>query len=466
MLLSSPTPPLFSESLDLLLRAALSPEQDAIACWEKWRKSYDIELTPWNEVRLLGTIAQRIDWLESDSAIRSRMIGIRKFLWVRTQLCLQKTKFGLIILNKVEVPFILLKGCGIIVQSPSAAQERLIRDMDILVPLRLRDKAFTALEKSGWELVSEQWQLDYFQKAPVSGHHAWSLTKNGVEIDLHHYSNYLNRLIGDDDQFWKLSKKLDWQGVNVRILSPEHALLTNLTHGLRWSLDYVADWVIDSCALIKSEVIDWEIFLVESRNRVLQAIAFEGLRYLANFVSQSIPPQVLRALEQELTLEMLSELNNYYKIMPAPIEPLQVNDAQTLAIQRVNKKLFIPPKPNRFSKTLFNYESRLSSSNSLYIGISPQELEGSWLTISVHLSIGNSISNKNLLGRFSSTGLELKNSPPEKILSYDGKDIANFQLEIPIAMLRLREISTIYFNYSIHGEELAELPVKLKGFLA
>jgi len=466
MSLSSPNPPLFSESLDLLLRAALSPKQDAIACWEKWRNTYDIELTPWNEVRLLGTIAQRIDWLETDSTIRSRMIGIRKFIWVRTQVCLQKTKPGLITLNQAEIPFILLKGCGRIVQSPSSAQERLVRDMDILVPLRLRDRAFTALNNSGWELVPDPSQLDYFQKAPVSGHHAWALTKNGAEIDLHHYSNYLNRLIGDDDQFWKLSTNYDWQGIHVRILSPAHALLTNLSHGLRWSLDYVADWVIDSCALITSEVIDWEIFLAECRNRVLQAIALEGLQYLTHLVPQSIPPNVLRALEQELTPEMLAEFNDYYRIMPAPIEPLQVNGAQTLAIQRVRKKLFIPPIANHPTKTLFNYDSTLSASNSLFIGIAPQELEGSWLTLSVHLSVDNLISGKDLLGRFSSAGLELKHSAPDTLLKRDGKVIANFRLEIPVAMLRLREITRIYFNYSIHEETTPELAVKLEGFLA
>jgi len=466
MLSTTQNSPLFSESLDLLLRAALSPEKDAIASWKKWRSSYDIDLTPWNEVRLLGTIAQRIDWLESDSIIRSRMIGIRKFLWVQTQLCLQKTKSGLITLHDAEIPFILLKGCGRIVQSPTSAQERLIRDMDILVPLRLREKAFNALKIAGWELVSDQWQLEYFQKAPVSGHHAWALTKNGAEIDLHHYSNYLNRLVGDDDEFWRHSKKIDWQGINVRVLSPAHALLTNLTHGLRWSLDYVADWAIDSCALIESEEIDWEIFLAESRNRVLQAIAFEGLRYLTLFASQKIPQKILQSLEQDLNPAMLSELNDYYKIMPSPIEPQQVKFAQTMAVQRASKKLFIPPISISFFKKLFHYESILSANNSLFIGISPQELEGSWLTVSIQLSLESSMSNIELLGRFSGTGLEFKHSPPDTFLYRDGKNIANFRLEIPVSVLRLREIYSIYFNYSMSCDEGRDLSVELEGFLA
>ncbi|MDH6504892.1 nucleotidyltransferase family protein [Polynucleobacter sphagniphilus] len=461
----SSTSALFSESLDLLLRSALSPKEDAIICWKKWRSSYDIELTPWNEVRLLGTIAQRIDWLESDSAIRSRMIGIRKFLWVQTQLCLQKTKLGLLTLNRAEIPFILLKGCGRIVQSPSAAQERLIRDMDILVPLRLRDRAFTVLESDGWKMTPDPWQLDYFQKAPISGHHAWALTKNSAEIDLHHYSNYLNRLVGDDDQLWKLSKEHYWNGVNVRILSPAHALLTNLTHGLRWSLDYVADWVIDSCALIESHAIDWEVLLLECRSRLLQAVAFEGLQYLTQFVAQSIPPKILSTLEQELTPEMISELNDFYKIMPSPIEPHQVKVAHALAIQRVEQKLYIPPLPKKLSKILFSYNSSLSANNSLYIGISPQDLEGSWLMISIHLVLNNSMDENKLLGRFSSTGVEFKHASPDILLDHDGKKIANFRLEIPVAMFRLRGITNIYFNYSMYNEKTSELTVKLEGFL-
>ena len=65
--------------LDPLVKAALAPPDKARDAWNEWRRGYAIDETPWNEVRLLGAVFRRIDWLEPNADILPRVRGIQKF---------------------------------------------------------------------------------------------------------------------------------------------------------------------------------------------------------------------------------------------------------------------------------------------------------------------------------------------------------------------------------------------------
>ena len=81
--------------LDLLAKAALAPPEIAREAWSEWRRGIRLDETPWNEVRMLGSIAPRLKWLEKDASIAPRILGIRKFLYAQTQMCLMGAMDGL-----------------------------------------------------------------------------------------------------------------------------------------------------------------------------------------------------------------------------------------------------------------------------------------------------------------------------------------------------------------------------------
>lgn len=448
---------LLSHSLDLLLKSALSSHDEAVLAWQEWRINYDINLTPWNEVRILGAVANRIDWLEPNSPIRPRLMGIRKFLWVQTQFCLNKTRAGLKVLNNEGIPILLLKGGARIAEDSASAQERLIRDLDILVPLNLQEKAFRALEAAGWKLVPLPWQIASFNKAPISGHHAWSLALDGGEIDLHHYSNHLNRLLGDDEEFWRHSKILDWQGISVHVLCPSHALITILIHGLRWSQDGSADWAIDACALVDQKKIDWDMFILEGKNRLVQAIIFSGLTYLKESLGRPIPSFVIDGLKDQIDDEMLSELNDFYRVAASPTTPHQVECFHNLAFRRVQNKRLIPKLTSSSLIHIFNTNLKLSEGEVFCLNVSPSKMTYDWLVLEIQVPTPPSLDINKLTGRFSSVGFEMKYSIPDAIRRDEQGVVGIFRMEISVSVIFMRGIEEINFSYWFENAKVQKL---------
>lgn len=305
------------KSLDLLAKAALAPTDVAIPAWLEWRITYDIDTTPWNEVRMLGAVASRIDELEPNSPIRPRVLGIRKFLWVQSQICLKNCESGLTALAQSQVPTMLLKGAARTARDPLSVQERLIRDVDVLVPIAQQSKAFNALRQAGWSITHTPWQRQMHELGPLSSHHAWSFSKGNSEIDLHHVSNHLNRLRGDDDGLWARAIPTVWQGKSVCIPSAADALLIALIHGVRWSQDRSADWTVDACALLDEWPLDWMVFLQEVRVRQIQAHVYTGLTYLRDALKKSIPTDVMSSLLAEATDSQWHEFAFYSTVASA-----------------------------------------------------------------------------------------------------------------------------------------------------
>jgi Uncharacterised nucleotidyltransferase len=321
------------ESLNLLAKAALAPLDVAIAAWQRWRATYNIDTTPWNEVRMLGAVASRIDELEPNSPIRPRVFGIRKFLWVQSQICLKNCESGLAALEQSRVPMMLMKGAARTARDPLSVQERLIRDVDVLVPLALQTQAFAALQKAEWSIAHTPWQIQMHELGPISSHHAWSFSKGQSEIDLHHVSNHLNRLRGDDDGFWARALPTVWQGKHVFIPSSADALLIALIHGVRWSQDRSADWTVDACALLDEGPLDWGVFMQEARGRQIQAHVHSGLAYLRDALQKSIPDDVMASLLTEATSEQCRELAFYSSEDSAKtLEQIQI--AMQMALSR------------------------------------------------------------------------------------------------------------------------------------
>jgi len=297
--------------LDLLAKAALAPPEIAIAAWRDWRRDFSLDETPWNEVRMLASIAPRLKWLERDAGIAPRILGIRKFLYAQTQMCLMGAMEGMRILSAAGIPIMLMKGAARIARDPVAAQERLVRDVDVLVPFEDKTKAFDLLHAAGWGFKpSAKWQ-DFWRDIDETSHHAWSFAKGNAEIDLHHHSNHLNRLIDDDAGLWRRAEPMEWREIRLFVPSTTDNLLMSVVHGLRWSRDHAADWTVDACASIDTEHVDWPLFVAEIKARKLEAVAGSGLRYLRETLKKPIPADVMAALEAGITPQQLAEFAHY-----------------------------------------------------------------------------------------------------------------------------------------------------------
>ena len=394
-------------SLDLLARAALAPHVAAVEAWREWRRTRDIETTPWNEVRMLGAVAARIDHLEPGSPIRARMFGIRKFLWVQSQICINDSLDGIAALANAQIPVLLFKGAARIALDAAAAQERLIRDMDVLVPVGREVAAFEALETVGWQLVDEPWQVKLRRIDPVAAHHAWSMRKGRAEIDLHHCSNHLNRLADDDAGLWERSRSIAWRSLQIRVPSTTDALIIALVHGLRWSVENAADWTVDACALLDQQTVDWPLLLEEAERRCILAIVSRALGYLQTALGKGVPVAIMQALEAGTDDLQRTELRNY-EAGPDRVTVADAWSASSMALRRAMGKAQTRPPVRMPPKALARQASTLDTLNLLFwMKLPPITFAEDWVIVQIDLVLVRPGLEQQVAGEFRLPGLHL-----------------------------------------------------------
>lgn len=323
--------------LDLLVRAALAADEEARTAWLAWRAVADLDVAPWNEVRMLGVIAGRIAALEPDAAIRPRVAGFRRKIWTLNQVRLQAVHRTVSQLVEAGIPVMLIKGSARVTLDPQVAHERFVGDIDALVPLDRQAEAARVLEAEGYGIDHVPWQRRLHATGAVAAHHAWSYRKGHAEIDLHTFSMPLNRLRGDDDRLWALGRPVTWRGIGFRVPSREHALLLAIVHGVR-SADSapMADWTVDACRILDGGPVDWDLICAEAGDRHLQAVVHAGLAYLSAVLRRPVPAAVLARLASACDEALLAELHDYSASSIARTEP-DVRRAFAMAMRRFSR---------------------------------------------------------------------------------------------------------------------------------
>lgn len=331
---AAPPPSLPKGRLDLLVRAALLDGEEARAAWLAWREVADLDVAPWNEVRMLGVIAARIAALEPEAEIRPRVAGYRRKIWTLNQVRLRAAYPLVARLAEAGIPLMLVKGSARITVDPRVAHERFVGDLDMLVPHDRQAEAEAILEAEGFSLDHVPWQRGLHVTGPIAAHHAWSFRKAQAEIDLHNFAIPLNRLQGDDDRLWADSRPVNWRGLKLTVPSREHALILAVAHGIRSADgDPLADWAVDACRILDAEPLDWEIVVEEARGRLLQAILHSGLHYLSDVLGRPVPAAVLAALNADRDEQLDAELADYASSTIARTEPA-VRRAFAMAMRR------------------------------------------------------------------------------------------------------------------------------------
>jgi hypothetical protein len=323
--------------------AALGDTDAARGAWTAWLDEQDIDRASWSEVRLLGVVAGRLPELATGNPAEARLPGIRKFLWVQTQGCLQACAPLIKDIVGQGVPVLLLKGAARVAQSPKSAAERLIRDVDILVPPATANRSLRLAIARGW--VFDGWQINVRQTDPHAAHHAWSVRGPGGELDIHHFSNHLNRLEGDDDGMWSRAQPATIMGTQCVVAAPSDALLTSLAHGVRYSTDGARDWMVDAYELVKTAAVDWGLFSEEAQRRKLESIAIEGIEQIEHAAGRHIVPATVReilSLAQNAARQ--AEMRAYSDAI-WPREPAQQEALAAMAIERALDNRGLQPTP-------------------------------------------------------------------------------------------------------------------------
>lgn len=285
---------------EALLRAAVSRPDCAAQAWTEWIASRSIDEVSWEELRLLGAVAGRIEQLGVGSAERPRLEGIRRFIWTGTQLKIAAALPALKRLAEREIPSCLLKGVALIAGGFLTAGERFVRDVDVLVPRDRIAEAVETLLDAGWK-AERYTSLDEIFSLGFPRCHALSFRSPedpDDEIDLHLSAVELNRFLASDAALWSRVTETKLFGLTALVPAAEHLLCVCLMHSYLSDTPQGLDWAIDATVLARRKDFDWPLFFEESHRRGADVLVRERIRKLMALGAISLPESAQRQLDR------------------------------------------------------------------------------------------------------------------------------------------------------------------------
>jgi hypothetical protein len=291
-----------SEQL-LLLRAALSSAQEAKEAWSAWRERINFDEIDPASHSLLPLISRNIDL--KHEPLFQRCKGVYRHIWVSNRIHWERILLVLTQLQKEGVDqIVLLKGMAMTLQYYRDFGVRPMGDIDILVDrvhLPLIDRF---LLSAGWKPKFSRFDMsnpDYVERR-----HALNYTLDrGLNLDVHW------RLIQEsslemDRTVLRDAKKLDWEGIILRVPEPGDLLLQACLHGTKYSPIPLIRWVADAVTLLRSapQDVDWgRLETLAKQARVCYALA-TAFEFLTQQFQAPIPQETIRNLQSAVSLPL------------------------------------------------------------------------------------------------------------------------------------------------------------------
>jgi hypothetical protein len=281
---------------ELLLKAALLKEEEALTAYNQWIRTVDIDHLDRASYRLLPLLycnmkAHRFEIVESQMMMLRRVYQLTK---QKNRLLFQIVARLLTDFNRAGVKTIALKGAALVHLFYEDPGLRPMNDFDVLVPSRHVRRVITTLEKSGWTPMAFSPSDEYIS---VSHSHGFRDDK-GREFDLHWHVLSQCREPNADVDFWRRSIPVVIEGSPTLVLAPEDQLLHVCVHGITPNKKSAIRWVADAATIVdtSSSELDWERLLMQCRMRSLTLPLKVALNYLFRRINVPIPLEVLRSL--------------------------------------------------------------------------------------------------------------------------------------------------------------------------
>lgn len=217
--------------------ATLEPNQ-ALEIWQELLKEVPLDSFAYPQQRLLPLVWQNLKSSGEPFKEESRLKGIYRRAWVinamQQKACLEALK----LLQKYQIPVIVLKAMAFESLLYGSTGARVASDFDLLVPFSQIDKAIYALEQNNW-LKEKGWKDPQDRLDNEIG-----FSKGEVKLDLHYFLLREARHPYSDDDIWAKACPLEIAGYPTKTLSPTHHLLHLLVSADRES-NSAARYLID-----------------------------------------------------------------------------------------------------------------------------------------------------------------------------------------------------------------------------
>ncbi len=284
-----------TQEQEWLLRAALEQGERALAAWEAWRATTQLDQPGYGTQHLLPLLYRNL----ADQGVAAVEMGILKghyrLAWYKNQVLFGRMAALLRTLEGAGIPTMALKGAPLALQHYRDPGLRPMADFDLLVPPEQGSATVAVLLGAGWQPKGEAAGLTPAAMSVSNG--ASFRSSDGYEIDVHWYVLPECCYAGADTDFWTHAVPL--QVGEAPTLAP-HAtelLLHVCQHGYKWNPVPPFRWVADATMLLRNAAVDWPRFVAAAQARRLVLPLRNTLHYLVEFVQAPIPAEVLAVLD-------------------------------------------------------------------------------------------------------------------------------------------------------------------------
>lgn len=309
---------------ELLLRAALAQNEDAVRAWREWRDQTDAEPPDGGSVRMMPLVYLNLTALGVRDPQLEPFRAIYRETWARNHLQMRRNLRAVAALRDAGIPTMLLKASALIPLYYRDPGARPTSDMDVMVPIARDLEALQTLERAGWKPVKRS--LGEMSEPYRARHYAHTLRhQDGLYLDLHRHLFYFETQLRADESFWSGSIPLTVEGIETRALNPADQLLHACAHGTPWNEVPPIRWIADAVVLMRSTEIDWGRVVRQAQEHALILTMRNTLGYLRESFGGAIPAETLCALEK---LDVTRAERVLYEIVVRP--PSEHNTALKL----------------------------------------------------------------------------------------------------------------------------------------
>ncbi len=284
-------PLLPSIAQERLLQAAFLPAERARAAWKSLVPTFDLETLEPGSFGLLPVLSQRDELLGIDDPMRTRLRGIRRSVWFKNQLALERLAPATASLEGEHVRTALVGGVGICVSlGDEGGGRRSVPSLELLVePNRVHDAA-AVLERDGW------------QPRAAAPHSAQFESESGLPLQLR--ERPCNEFpapqggVGSLADIWAASTAPGNDPIRSRRLDPADALLFACLDGATPSPWRTVQWAADAMFVLSENDadLDWQRLTTHAYQVGGTASVRRALNFLRATVDALVSPEALAEL--------------------------------------------------------------------------------------------------------------------------------------------------------------------------
>ena len=301
---------------ELLLRAALLEREPALAAWDEWRRTVNLDVIDYGSHRMVPQLYRNLQRLGVKDPLMDRLKGVYRYYLYKNEILMHRIGALLAAFEEAKIQTMVLKGAALIQLYYRESGLRPMLDADVLVHARDAERAMEVLMKSQWKPLrydQPQMRIPIVHSTPFED-------SGGRQVDLHWHLFWECFNAKEDDDYWEAAVPIKIGGVQTLALSSTDQLLHTCWHGARWNEVPPIRWVADALSILGKSAgeIDWtSLFKKSLRHRIVLPVK-DSLEYLKKSFDAPVPDTVLKSMSAVRISKMERE---NYEVTLNPMAP-------------------------------------------------------------------------------------------------------------------------------------------------